>query len=59
MKISVTHKSEFGKDRFYPACEQSKLILWLMKRNSYTLEQIKRCKAAGWEVEIKRPELEI
>lgn len=59
MKISVTHKKEFGKDRFYPECEQSKLVLWLMKRNSFTLQQIKRCKNTGWEVEVKTQTIEI
>lgn len=61
MIIKVKHVKEFGKNRFYPANEEedSAKILKLMKRNSFTDEQIVECAKFGWEVILVPEEFDL
>jgi len=53
MIIEVIHRVNFGHNRFYPSNKNAKVLLELMGRETLTHEQLKTCKANGWQVEIK------
>lgn len=53
MQIEVIHKKNYGRDFFYPVNEFGKTLCQLMDAASFTLEKLKICKRAGWQVEIK------
>jgi hypothetical protein len=55
MKIEVEQKSEFGNARFYATNKAASVILSLMGRKSFTLEQIKVMKSAEFEIIIHVP----
>lgn len=59
MNLEVLYRKEFGKDRFYSLCDNSKLILSLMGRASFTLDQLKEMRAHGWDITVKREEIDL
>lgn len=59
MIFKFSHTKGYGKDRLYPLCSNSKLLLKLMRRNSLTKEQLVECKQAGWNIEIEIEKFEL
>lgn len=53
MKFIVLYKKEFGKDRFYPRCDDSRLVLGMMGRESFTKDQVESMVKHGWSVDIE------
>jgi hypothetical protein len=51
--IEVLHKRVYGQNRFYPVNENAKCICDIVGCQTLTKDQLKRCKAAGWEIVIK------
>ena len=52
MKLEFTHKTAYGRDRFYPANPDAEFILSLMSMNTVSLELLKKMKEHGWDVKI-------
>ncbi len=53
MKLTLTYKSVFGRDSYYPDDDISKVIARLGGFKTYTIEQINLMKKEGWELDIK------
>ncbi len=51
MNIAFYVKSVFGKEYYYPASEEAKVICSLLKTPTLTLKHLRICKDAGWSVE--------
>lgn len=56
MILKLLLKNSFGHHRFYPLNDQAEVILKLMKRTSFTLDQVKELKAAGFTIEFNQDE---
>jgi len=54
MELTLVHMNEFGRDRFYAEHTDSNeaMILKLMNRKSFTVDQLQACKDFGWEIKI-------
>ena len=59
MLVETVQKNEFGNARFYPENQMAHVLLDLMGRKSFTTEQIRNMRAAGFEVKISYPKVEI
>lgn len=62
MKLTLTHKNVYGKDRFYPVDEFTTKLLEVFradcnKAKCYTRKQISALMALGFEIDIQRQEL--
>ncbi len=53
MKLTLTYKSVFGRDSYYPDDDISKVIARLGGFKTYTIEQINLMKKEGWELDIR------
>lgn len=53
MKLTLTYKSVFGRDSYYPDDDISKVIARLGGFKTFTIEQINMMKKEGWELDIK------
>lgn len=53
MKLSLTYKTVFGRDSYYPADDISRVIARLGGFKSFTQEQVALMKKEGWELDIK------
>ncbi len=52
MNLSLTHKSVFGRDMYYPACDTSRVICQVGGFKTLTILQIEIMKKSGWQVDI-------
>lgn len=52
MKLTLTYKSVFGRDSYYPDDNNGKLIAQLGGFKTFTIEQINLMKKEGWELII-------
>ena len=52
MKLTLTYKSVFGRDSYYPDDDTGRTIAKLGGFKSFTLHQIEIMKKAGWEINI-------
>lgn len=59
MIIDVEIQQKYGKPRFYPISSDAKVLTDLIGKPTLTKEHLSKCKAAGWEVNIKAPEYRI
>ena len=64
MKIKVTYKKEFGRERFYPANDETRKLLSLflppsITGKSFSRRQIEGLKELGFKIEAKQDEVEI
>lgn len=55
MIIEVEVKQRYGKPRFYPISDQAKLLTDLIGKPTLTTEHLAKCKAAGYEINIRAP----
>ncbi len=53
MKLTLTYKSVFGRDSYYPDDDDGKLIARLGGFKTFTIEQINLMKKEGWELDVK------
>ena len=53
MKLTLTYKSVFGRDSYYPDDNDGKLIARLGGFKTFTIEQINMMRKEGWELDIK------
>lgn len=53
MKLTLTYKSVFGRDSYYPADDIGRVIAKLGGFKSFTDHQIALMKKEGWELDIK------
>lgn len=53
MKLTLTYKSVFGRDSYYPDDDTGRTIAKLGDFKSFTQHQIEVMKKAGWELDIK------
>lgn len=53
MKITLTYKTAYGNDRYYPACADAEIISKLAGIKSFTQGQVNMMKREGWELDIK------
>lgn len=53
MKIEVSYRNYLGRPMFYPLSDDAKAFCAIIKRKSFTIEQLRACKKYGWEVNIK------
>jgi hypothetical protein len=51
--FTFEYKRNYGKDQFYPACDNSKFLANLMNVKSLTSSQIKKINDHGWDLEIQ------
>lgn len=54
MGIKVKYVRSYGNDRYYPACELSKMICELLNQKSLTMEQLEKIKAYGYQLEMEK-----
>ena len=53
MKLTLTYKSVFGRDSYYPADEISRVIAKVGDFKSFAPWQVEAMKKEGWELDIK------
>ncbi len=53
MQLTLTYKKDFGQHRYYPACNESKIITTLAGFKSFTQQQVDYMKKEGWQLDIK------
>ena len=58
-EVEFLLKKVYGNDRFYPANIDAQLMCDLMKVATFTKEQLKLCKDAGWKVIVKTEEYKL
>ena len=51
-KIQVIKKNVYGNDLIYPACKESKFFIELTGRKTLTLDDLKKIKEYGYEIEF-------
>lgn len=56
MKILLEKKVSYGHERIYPACETSKSISELMKRDCFNDKALSILKRLGYKIEYKKDE---
>ncbi len=56
MKIEVSRKTVCGVERYYSVCELSSVILHLMNRKSFGIDDIHYLMRARWNVVVKNSE---
>ena len=53
MKLTLTYKSVFGRDSYYPDDDNGKMIAKLGGFKTFTMDQVKMMqRESGWEIEI-------
>lgn len=53
MKLTLNYKREYGINRYYPACDDSKIIAKLGNFKSFTQAQVDYMRKEKWELDIK------
>ena len=51
-KIRIQLKTVYGRELIYPICEKAKLLVKLLKRKTFTEEDIPVIQALGYTIEI-------
>lgn len=59
MKLILYAKDVYGKTRYYPINDIAKIICAIAKKKTFSLEQIKICDSAGWDINIQYPQIEL
>ena len=59
MKITVTPRSNYGIDTFYPACPAAELFARIAGHKTLTRNTLRDVQALGYEIELKTEEPKI
>lgn len=59
MKIIIKKKSVYGKDLYYPLCENSKIFANLTDSKTLTLYSLQLIKQLGYEIEVEQDKVNI
>lgn len=59
MNITIEIKNVYGCDKFYPACDKSKLIAQLAGTKTLTRHNLNTIKALGYTVSVAQKVVEL
>jgi DNA topoisomerase IB len=57
--LTIRKKSVYGVDKYYPACEKSKIFAKLLGQQTLTEQNLKTIACLDYELELEQDELEI
>ena len=58
-KIQVVKKNVYGNDLVYPACKESKFFTELTGRKTLTLDDLRKIKEYGYEIEFVADKIDL
>jgi hypothetical protein len=59
MQIEVEVHHKYGKPRFMPLSDDSRFLLELLDKKSFSAKHLHLCKQFGWDIEIKAPKYDL